>query len=320
MKEILYISGAGRSGSTLLEQTLGQFDNFIATGELRHIWERCFLENQLCSCGQPFDECLFWREVVSHMTTSEEDFNPQAILAARDKFRLIHMAPEKWTSFFVQRNPIFLRYITSISNLYRAIAEAGQGRIIIDSSKNPFYLLSLKLLHDFKIYVIHLVRDSRAVAYSWTKKKERPEFLNKSVYFKIYHPFASAIRWTFKKNFATEWINRKKEHYLLMRYEDFVENPISSIKKIFKLVDLDEDTHKVFISPHTYTTNRIEHTVSGNPIRFSNGEVRIQRDDQWKKNMKWFHKIGVTFLSFPYLLKYGYFHKQRNSMTTNKEE
>ena len=62
---ILYVSGAGRSGSTLLELMLGQINGFTAAGELRHFWERGVLKNQLCSCGRHFDDCSFWQEVAA---------------------------------------------------------------------------------------------------------------------------------------------------------------------------------------------------------------------------------------------------------------
>ena len=62
--DILYIGGFGRSGSTLVERCLGQLDGFCAAGELRHLWSRGFVENQLCGCRQPLRDCAFWQAVV----------------------------------------------------------------------------------------------------------------------------------------------------------------------------------------------------------------------------------------------------------------
>ena len=44
--------------------TQQQIDGFASFGELRHIWERSFLGNQLCGCGRPFRQCPFWTEVA----------------------------------------------------------------------------------------------------------------------------------------------------------------------------------------------------------------------------------------------------------------
>ena len=55
--DILYIGGFGRSGSTLVERCLGQLDGFCAAGELRHLWDRGVVHNQLCGCQTPLRAC-----------------------------------------------------------------------------------------------------------------------------------------------------------------------------------------------------------------------------------------------------------------------
>jgi hypothetical protein len=60
---ILYIGGHGRSGSTILAQTLGQIPGFVNVGEVWQVWYRGFRENERCGCGQPFYSCEFWRAV-----------------------------------------------------------------------------------------------------------------------------------------------------------------------------------------------------------------------------------------------------------------
>ncbi|MGH2812195.1 MAG: hypothetical protein ACRDI1_05730, partial [Actinomycetota bacterium] len=60
---VLYIGGAGRSGSTLLDLMLGQLPGFFAAGELKYVWDRGLLRNELCGCGSSFRECPFWTAV-----------------------------------------------------------------------------------------------------------------------------------------------------------------------------------------------------------------------------------------------------------------
>ncbi len=60
---VLYIGGHGRSGSTILAQTLGQIPGFVNVGELWQVWYRGLRENERCGCGQPFYSCTFWRAV-----------------------------------------------------------------------------------------------------------------------------------------------------------------------------------------------------------------------------------------------------------------
>ena len=60
---VLFISGWGRSGSTLLDRMLSSSLGFFASGELREVWWRGVQENRQCGCGVGFNECPFWRAV-----------------------------------------------------------------------------------------------------------------------------------------------------------------------------------------------------------------------------------------------------------------
>ena len=43
---VLYVAGAGRSGSTLLDNLLGQIPGFFSAGELRYVWERGLIDGR----------------------------------------------------------------------------------------------------------------------------------------------------------------------------------------------------------------------------------------------------------------------------------
>ena len=61
--KVLYVAGLGRSGSTILANTLGQVEGFFSGGELNFIWKHALIENRLCGCGKPSGECEFWGPV-----------------------------------------------------------------------------------------------------------------------------------------------------------------------------------------------------------------------------------------------------------------
>ena len=82
---LIYIGGYGRSGSTLLDRMLGQLDDVCAVGELRHIWERGLVEDQLCGCGTPFWQCPFWSLVLEEAFGSIENVEPRALLDLQRK-------------------------------------------------------------------------------------------------------------------------------------------------------------------------------------------------------------------------------------------
>lgn len=59
---LIYITGAGRSGGTLLGRLLDQVEGMFYAGELRQIW-RPGLEQRLCACGSSIGACDFWQAV-----------------------------------------------------------------------------------------------------------------------------------------------------------------------------------------------------------------------------------------------------------------
>jgi hypothetical protein len=64
-QKVLFIMGMTRSGSTVLDNVLGEVDGFFSAGEVRLIWKRGILESRSCGCGSPVLECPVWREVVA---------------------------------------------------------------------------------------------------------------------------------------------------------------------------------------------------------------------------------------------------------------
>jgi hypothetical protein len=65
MLKLIYITGYGRSGSTILDILLGQHEEIFGMGELstmcRHVW----LNNEYCACGARIQACAVWASVMS---------------------------------------------------------------------------------------------------------------------------------------------------------------------------------------------------------------------------------------------------------------
>jgi len=62
-ERVIYIAGSGRSGSTLVERTLGAIPGWVNIGELIELFRKPSVAAELCGCGQPFSSCVFWYEV-----------------------------------------------------------------------------------------------------------------------------------------------------------------------------------------------------------------------------------------------------------------
>ena len=70
--------------------------------------------------------------------------------------------------------------------------------MIVDSSKHPSTgAWSSRQVPGIDLHVVHLVRDSRGVAYSWTKSVTRPEVPDGSELMPRFRPFVAAAWWGF---------------------------------------------------------------------------------------------------------------------------
>jgi len=300
--DILYIGGFGRSGSTLVERCLGQLDGFCAAGELRHVWERGFAQNQLCGCQVPFRECAFWRAVFDEAFGGFDRVDPAAMAALVQRVNRTRYIP-----YLALRQPAayradYARFAAALRPLYRAIQRVSGCRWLIDSSKEPSYAFVLAALPGVRLSVVHLVRDSRAVAFSWMKKKEIPDVHWKRAYMHRYSAAQSAAWWATFNGLchAFRW---SAARYVRVYYEEFARQPAAALTRI--LTAIGEPPALPFLRGGTATLAP-NHTASGNPSRFLVGDVDIRPDEEWRARMAPRERRLVTACTLPLLAAYGY--------------
>jgi hypothetical protein len=177
----------------------------------------------------------------------------------------------------------------------------------VDSSKVAAYGYILGNLPGIELYVVHLIRDPRATAYSWQRQKARPDVRSDDSgpqYMERRGPLVCSMDWS-TANLASERLWRRyPRRYMRMRYEDFVANPRLHIQRILDLVE-DGDRDLAFVNGHRAKLE-IDHTFSGNPNRVQTGWVTLRGDDEWRKALRQSHRGLVTALTWPLLLRYGY--------------
>jgi hypothetical protein len=302
--KVLYVAGLGRSGSTILANALGQIEGFFSGGELNFIWKHTLIENRLCGCGRPARECPFWGPVF------ESEFGGQSEALAREMMRL------QYSGARTRHIPMMLteggrrkirarlgEFLDNTGRLYESIQSVAGSRVIVDTSKEPAYGYALGMVPGIDLRVLHLVRDPRAAAYSWAKKKRQPdsterEFMHRKT------PTQSAVLWD-AWNAAIEALwRRMPASYLRLRYEDFIADPRRSFGEILNLTD-EKDAELPLVGERDVKLG-ISHTVSGNPNRFDTGTVELRQDRAWQEQMKSRDRALVTALTLPLLARYHY--------------
>jgi hypothetical protein len=304
--KVLYIMGWGRSGSTIMDNLLGGLDGFFSVGELSYFWERGLLEGRRCGCGALIKECDVWsatlKEAFGDPFTDEVD--PRAVVRwQRDAVRIRHT----WRLLRHDAAPTgttLHSFADVMSRFYRALAHVTGARVIVDSSKRPSDGAVLRLVPGVDVAYVQLVRDPRAVAYSWRRRKVQ---LDKAQLADLvqHGPVDSTLSWT-GWNLAAEALRRRHApgKSMLLRYEDFIERPRAALTDMASLVG--ESPADMSLEGERTARLSVNHTVSGNPSRFTTGAVELRRDDEWITRQARADRFISTVLALPLLGRYGY--------------
>ncbi len=299
---LLFIAGLGRSGSTLLGRLLGSVPGLVSVGELTHLWERGLRDHERCSCGEPFDACPFWTEVGERAFGGWHNIDVEKVLSARaaiERDRFIPMLAVPALSR--GRLDEYGRYLVP---LYEAVRVTAGADVVVDSGKHVAAAMVLQRLDGIDLSMVHLVHDSRGVAYSWTKQMARPERTD-GEFMARWSPPHTAIRYL-AYNLALHAIADKKS--LLVRYEDLVRQPDLEMARILELVN------KLNVSADAWSGGAVElgldHQIGGNPMRFSSGRIPLVVDDAWRDRLPVKSRRVVTALTMPLLSGYDYLGKR----------
>jgi hypothetical protein len=306
---VLYVGGTGRSGSTVLANVLGEVPGLVSVGEVRFLWERGVLQNRLCGCGDHFADCPFWTKVldVAFGSTDVEAMARRlgAELSERTRMRripgLLARRPLAWGDD---------ELADAMGRVYAAIAEVSGADVVVDSSKLPTYAAVVGELPDVDLQVLHLVRDPRAAAHSWRRRKHQPD-LGGAALMERRGAVKSAVLWRIWNSTLEKWCLDRGIDHRLQNYESFVADPEGETRRILRRFELvhpcrvDDIVAGLFERPGVVRLGG-NHTVAGNPSRHEHGLVPLVPDEEWRAALGRADRRTVEVLTWPTLLHYGY--------------
>lgn len=299
---VLYIAGSGRSGSTLLSNILGQVDGFFAGGELANVWQRSLTEDRLCGCGVRFSRCALWSEIVER-AWGAGGVNPAEMIAAQRTGVRVRHVPSMLLGSRRSRHLGQGEYGRLLGRLYTAITEVTGCTVIVDSSKHPTFGRLLEMIPSIDLFVVHLVRDPRASAYSWLRKKVNPD-RGYFGYMQQLSALRSSTLWGIWNAATVALWRSSPDRYLHVCYEDFVAHPRWWTERILELVG-EPAAQLPFVEERTVSLSPT-HSISGNPNRLDTGTVTINADMEWVERMGRRHRAVVTLITLPLLHRFGY--------------
>jgi hypothetical protein len=300
VKKVLYITAWGRSGTTILDNILNSYPGVFSAGELFYLWRRGLVQGRSCGCGVRFPDCPLWQRIL-YGAFGDDQPDPRAILAlqaqvarVRNTWRLCRESPPAEAT---------RRYQEIMTRLYRAIARETGAELVVDSSKSPAGAALLAGMDGVQPYLLHMIRDPRAVAHSWMRPKAQLD-RHRAVPMDPHGPWESTTNWltwnALAERVGRDYAGRARR----LRYEDLIAQPQATVAELLSFTGLTdesgpfEDDHTVRLAPN--------HTVSGNPSRFRTGSVVLRPDEAWRQDQAAVPRLIASTLSLPLLHRYGY--------------
>jgi len=294
---ILCITGWCRNGSTIIGNVLNEVPGVFHVGELHFLWKNSVGRgaNSSCGCGRHLTACPLWSEILPvgrPAGTSPEAHADEVIRRQRSCVRTRHT----WRVLARGLDgPDIRAHAELMTGIYRATAERTGARVLVDTTKIPGEAALLPYLDGIETYFVHLVRDPRAVAQSWSQEKQ---------YCYIMPARTSTAYWYGFNLAAAAIVRRHPQRSLVLRHEDFMADPAGTIDTLLRLCGLDPAANPV----HGRTVElNANHTVTGNPDRFLTGPTVLREsDDSWRTALPAPAKLAATALSWPLFWRYGY--------------
>jgi Sulfotransferase domain len=301
--KVLYFAGSGRSGTTVVNNLLGQVSGAFAAGEIRYLWQRGVVEDRLCACGQPFSRCQFWGPVMADAIDESSPAAADIAAGLLSRLRILRLPGLLWRRATGRPGVAPHPHDSAIERLYRAIAHHSGGAVVLDSSKLPPYGVLLSQLPGIELYLLHVVRDPRAAAFSWQRTKPLLDFGDDQV-MPQQTLWKSSLLWLLWNSVTILLWGPRSNRYIRVRYEDFASAPEQTLAEVVRMIGLDP-TALPFVGPHQARVQPT-HSVAGNPARLSSGTVRVKPDTEWMHRMGSRDHWVVTALTAPCLLSLGY--------------
>lgn len=259
---LIYVIGNGHSGTTLLCLLLGANPHIFAGGHLR-LYKKMYTEADTIrvSNGDVLRDSPLWNEV-------------KQLLQERGQ------TPDFETPDFDARE---------MRAVYQAILDITGDSVICDNSMNIKQLNSL-IAESIDTFIVHIVRDGRAVQHSMTRK------------------YPDSNVWEIWRNYNLMIWNKYRgdRRYTCVRYEDLVRDPRQVTQRLLDRVAAFFGDERLRTLPEGDELFRFDN------LMFDANRMRFKRDQRIVPDLEYLHTTSLyqwmrqTWVMAPALLRFGY--------------
>jgi hypothetical protein len=217
---VIYVMGAGRSGSTILGVTLGNCANVLYAGEL----DAWLVRSGIPQLDDP-QRLRFWSVVREGVDGAAGDlFGNEAQRSLERSMAVFRI--HKWPA----RQRLRGRYRRVAEDLYRVVAETAGVTHVVDTSHYPLRARELQSLDGIDLYLVYLIRSPQSVVGSFNRRdvaQYSKSTLTTNVYLWLTNLLAVGV-----------FLSQPRKRRLLVSYEDFIANPEDILGSILEHVNV----------------------------------------------------------------------------------
>ncbi|WP_298801734.1 sulfotransferase domain-containing protein [uncultured Pseudokineococcus sp.] len=296
-----------RSGSTLTDLMLDGLPGHVAVGELFYLWRNGVQRDNLCSCGAAFSRCPFWDAVGEVAFGGWSGALATRVLRLQDEVdrtsRIPLLLSRRGSAAF---RAALAEYDDVLGRLYRAIRDVSGERVVVDSSKRPSLAYVLRGARDVDLRVVHVLRDPRGVAYSFSKVVPLPAGASHESTMPRSSTLKVARRWN-TVNASISALRATGVPLVQVRYEDLVAHPQQQLRRVAALrPDLPLALGDLSFVEDGVLRTGTTHVVVGGRVRLGDDAVRLRLDEAWRREMPGRSRRAVSALTAPARAVYGY--------------
>ena len=227
-------------------------------------------------------DCEFWSRVYEQWiplggSSSIEDYVALQVLFEHGRFW-----PRQRVTKELNNSVTYRTYSAFAANLLQAIREVSGKSVLVDATKTPWRAIMLASLPGIDLRVVHLVRHPAGVVWSM-KKGLMKDAGGRTTHQPPRSTWRSSLYWMVL-NLQAAWVRRRlpASRSVRVRYEDLVQRPTDTLRRIGQLIECDlEGVGRRASSGDSFT---ILHTIAGNRLRMERS-VRLKMDRGWERQL-----------------------------------
>lgn len=251
--QILYIMGAGRSGTTILEVVLTGCAHIAGVGEVTHLFKDGYITQDVCACGASAPQCKLWGEVYRMSGWTDDVVRRLANL-----FRRLDWHAGFLSAWFCRQDALeFAEYADANRKIFQHVSAAQRVNIVVDSSKYGARALNLDRIFTDKVRVICMTRSPEGLLNSFQKAHHDEQKPKSRLALLLYYFFILISMRVVARRFG--------DRACVIRYEELVSDPDQVLAGLEKwlAIDLSEPRRRIA----TKTAFSGNHIVTGNRLR-----------------------------------------------------